>query len=91
MLLTVLKNNAYHSVLVHLHTCTYQYNCVSSFCMNHSACIPAVPVTRWGDTLMELTIREQKLDILKYLISECIVNVNSKLLFVYKCVKCVLP
>ncbi len=40
---------------------------------------------------MELTIREQKLDILKYLISECIVNVNSKLLFVYKCVKCVLP
>ena len=40
--------------------------------------LTTAPVTKSGDTIMELAVREGQLDIIKYLVAECSVNVNGK-------------
>ena len=39
--------------------------------------LTAAPVTKSGDTVLGLAVREGKLDIIKYLVTECSVSVNG--------------
>ena len=55
----------------------------SSFVVDYLLSLLTDPVTRKGDTLLDLAICEKKLDIVKYLVTECGVDIYGKYCSLY--------